>query len=256
MIALLAHLAVASGDYRVERMSASNADQVLVVVTPGFAIDGFLPLIRGLRADGHDVRVLEFDCAGQDAARLAGDLAEAARGLDHPVVVAHGLGATLALMAAPELDAERLVLLAPVLDVVPADSVAWLAALPHGAAVDLSAAWRWTDHANVARILLGDAAPPLTCAPGPFVDDVQGWIAAAAVPIAFAKVDEPVWIGVSLGDDVATVEAVLPASRLLADHAVVRLGRNRLDPRDYTHADLLVADVPVRRALDAVRSGR
>jgi hypothetical protein len=256
MIALLAHLAVASGDYRVERMSASNADPVLVVVTPGFAIDGFLPLIRGLRADGYDVRVLEFDCAGQDAARLAADVAEAARGLDHPVVVAHGLGATLTLLAAPDLEAERLVLLAPVLDVVPAGTVAWLASLPHGAAVDFSAARGRVDHEDVARILLGDDAPPLTCAPGPFVDDVQGWIADADVPIAFASVDLPVWIGVSLGDDVATVEAVLPASRLLPDHTVVRLGRNRLDPRDYSHADLLMAAVPVRRALDAVRSGR
>lgn len=76
------------------------------------------------------------------------------------------------------------------------------------------------------------------------------------MPIDLSHVDRPVWIAVSLGDSVASVEAVVPASRALPERHLVRLGINRMDPRDFSHADMLADPIPVRAATRAARSDR
>lgn len=221
----------------------------LLIVTPGFEETAFLPLRRALEREGVQVRTLAFPVAGQTSDDYAAAIAAAADAMPEPtVLVAHGLGATLSLQADPNV--ERLVLLAPVLAVVPQQIVRDLSALPPRAAVDLSAAFAWHDR-SAATVLLGPRVPEVGLVSGAFVAEVQGWITSGHVPVDLPRVEVPVWIGIGLADEVATVEATVPASRLLPERRLVRLGANRFDPRDYTHGDLLQDEVPVRVAARA-----
>lgn len=260
----MAHLALLliplarGADYTLTDLAPeTSAHPVLVVVTPGFELDGYLPLVRALRDVGRDVHVLRFACAGQDARRLQDELVAAAATLpDQKAIVAHGLGATLALQAADRLKAERYVLLAPVLDVEPVAAVSFAAAhVPETDAIDLARAVAWGG-GDLADTLLGARHPALGCVPGPFAREALGWAAAREVPIALESVAVPVWIAVSLGDDVAAIEVVVPASRRLPDRTLVRLGMNHLDDQDYDHGELLTAPVPIRAAVDAVTRRR
>lgn len=230
-----------------------DVDPVVVVVTPGFDTKGFLPLIHGLREDGHDVRVISFSCDGAGSEQLIDALAARIAPLDRPfTVVAHGLGATLALQAAPRLDAERYVLLAPVLDLWPVALTRWLAARELPPAVLLSDRLDWQGR-SVHGVLLGEAPPALTCAPVPWLQEVQQWVRAGQVPVDLGAVDAPVHLAVSLLDDVAAVEAVVPASRALPQRRLHRLGLNRLDPHDFEHGAMLTDPVPVRWAVRQAR---
>lgn len=221
---------------------------VLVVQTPGFAREAFLPLVHALRADGSDVNVLSFPC---DEVDVAASVRAAAEGLGpEVVVVAHGVGATLALRSGADVAAW--VLLAPVLDVWPTEALSAAAALPVGPSVDLRVARAWNEH-DLRAVLLGDPVPALGCAPVALVAEVQGWVRDGAVPLVLEGLDAPVWIAVSLGDDVASVEATVPAARRINDVRLVRFGRNGFDPEDYDHAGLLDGRRPVRAAARAVR---
>lgn len=221
----------------------------LLVVTPGFEATAFLPLRRALEREGVQVRTLEFEVAGQSSGDYAATIAAAAdRMPEHTVLVAHGFGATLSLMADPNV--ERMVLLAPVLAVVPEALVRDLALLPPHGAVDLRTPYLWHER-DVAAVLLGRPVPDLGLVSGAFVVEVQGWVRDGHVPLDLGRVEVPVWIAVGLADEVATVEATVPASRTLPDRRLVRLGANRFDPRDYTHGDLLQNEVPVRVAARA-----
>lgn len=234
----------------------TNARPALLVVTPGVDLTAFLPLARALRADGMDVQALVFPAAGQTSADYADAIASAAASLpDNTVVVSHGLGATLALLAAPRLHVDRYVLLAPVLDVSPVAVDAFLADQPVAASLDLSHPVEWAGR-DARAVLLGPELPDLGVVSGPFAAEVQGWIRAAHVPIDLSHVDRPVWIAVSLGDSVASVEAVVPASRALPERHLVRLGINRMDPQDFTHAEMLADRIPIRAATRAARSQR
>lgn len=225
---------------------ADGPDAAMVVVTPGWPVASFLPLARALAADGHGVWLVELPCAGQGPDDLAAEIAAARAQIAGPVtVVAHGLGAPLALMA--HLDADRYALLAPVLGARP---LAALDALPRGVAVDLSTPVPFAGTTAQAA-LFGDVT--LGCTPGPLLDAARAWGAAGAVPVDLAGVDAPVWIGVSLGDAFANVESVVPASRALPDRTLVRMGLDAFDPRDYDHAALLVDRRPIRRLVRALR---
>jgi hypothetical protein len=232
----------------------TDARPVLLVVSPGFGVPGFLPLAEALRADGHDVLLLEPGCGAGTLDSLAADVAEAAAKIGPDVVVvAHGVGASVVLAASPAMEARRLVLLGPVLAVWPVASTSWLAERAAGAtSADLSASVVWNGQ-DLATVLLGSDPPPLGCAPPAFAAEVASWVRRSDVPIALAAVDDPVWIAVSAGDDVAAVEAVVPASRAIPDRELVRLGINRLDPEDYAHGEMLRAEVPVRAAVRAAR---
>ncbi len=228
---------------------------VVLVVTPGVALEAYGPLLDGLRAGGADPVVVSFPCSGDAAsmaARVHQVVAAAAR---PPVVVAHGLGATVALAAAPGLEVERWVLLAPVLDVVPVASTTWLAGLEVGPAVHLEQALAWHGHDDVRPLLLGADLPPLGCVSAGLARDVQGWIRAADVPLPLEQVTAPVWLGIGLLDAVSPPEAVVPASRRLPRRTLVRFGVNRLDPDDYDHLGLLTEPPPVRAAVKAALEG-
>lgn len=204
--------------------------EVLVVQTPGLSRGAYAPLVHALEQEGLHPRVVGFDCGSHDLADLVDQLVAAAG--PELVVVAHGLGATLALEAAPRLQGARFVLSAPILGVVPQPGLLEAVQGDVGASVVLSEAR--------AAPLLGEPVPELSCVPVPFAAEVQSWVRAGSVPLDLAAVDEPVFMVLSLGDDVATVEATLPAARQLAGpRRVLRVGISRFDPQDYQHAQLL-----------------
>ncbi|MEZ4321574.1 MAG: hypothetical protein R3F61_29140 [Myxococcota bacterium] len=228
---------------------------MLLVMTPGLGLDAYRPLLSALRDAGHEVRVVDHPCANQDSAALAAGIARAAEGLpDDTVVVAHGLGATLALMADPELHVERYVLLAPVLAHWPVKaSKAVAAASIEGGSHAVELASLGESGRGLAASLLGDEPVSLGCVPGRFAMEVQSWAGGDPLPLDLAGITHPVWMAVSLGDDVAGVEVVVEASRALPDRELVRLGVTRLDPQDYSHLGLLVREVPIRAAVGALR---
>ena len=227
---------------------------VLLVVTPGLDADAFDAWAHRLHKARHPVTPLSLPCEAASGAQLVERIVQAGAELPEGyVVAAHGLGASLVLMAAPELEAERLVLLGPVLDVQAVGVLDWLADLELSETVDLAGELSWNGRA-VAPLLLGADPPPLTCISAGLAAEVQGWIRAGAVPLPLETVEMPTWIGVSLGDDVASVEWTVPGSRALPDRSLVRLGYTRFDPQDYEHGELLTRPVPLRVATRAVRA--
>ena len=257
MVAWLALAAALAGaDHEVVDFTpGAQGEPVLVVTTPGVAFSGYLPLLWALEREGLAVHALRFACRGQGVDDLVEDIGEALDARPVPVtVVAHGLGATLALMAGPR--GERVasyVLLAPVLGVEPGAALDVAASVPVGASAVLDARLEFGDH-ELSDVLLGEEHPPLGCAPARFAAEVQGWIRTREVPVDLSRIEAPVWLGVSLGDDVATVEATVPRSRELGgSRELVRFGRPRLDPLDFDHGQMLTHRIPVRRAARQAR---
>lgn len=228
---------------------ALAAPEVLLVTTPGVELEGYQPLIRAFRDRDVEPVLVSLPCSG-DAAALSETVGRAVRAHPGAVVVAHGLGATLALVGAPDAEVARWVLLGPVLGVPTTGSVRQVATLPVAGAVALDRA-AWVDGHDLRRVLLGDRLPPLGCFPAALARDVQGWIRAGSVPVPLESVTAPVWMGVGLLDELAPPEVSVPASRRLADRELVRLGITRLDPVDYDHAALLSDPAPVRAAVRA-----
>ncbi len=223
--------------------------EILLVTSPGLSVGLYAPLVRELREAGARVTPVSFPCSG-DAASLSGAVARVGRGRP-VVVVAHGVGATLALMAADRLEVARWVLVGPVLDVVPGPWQAEVASMPEVAALDLSRV-RW----DRADAVLGAGWTEVgTCVAPGLARDVRGWLRTGLVPVDPTAVPEPVWVEVGLLDEVSAVEATVPAARRFPDATVVRPGIARLDPRDYRHLDLVREPAPVRLAARAAVEG-
>ena len=224
--------------------------EILLVTSPGLDLDLYRPVVHELREAGARVTPVSFPCSG-DAADLGEVIVRAADGRE-VVVLAHGVGATLALGAYDRLEVERWVLLGPVLDVVRGP---WLDALVEvpldRARVELGVAPE-----DLGSAVLGEGWAEVSgcVAPG-LARDVQSWIRTGSVPVDPAKVADPVWIGVGLLDEVAPVEATIPASRRFPDRLVVRPGVARFDPKDYRHLDLVRDPLPVRLAVRAATEG-
>lgn len=217
-----------------------DADPVLVIASPGLALEAHLPLIRRLRKDGFDVHVYQPGCGDNQAAIVEGSrLAIHALGPE-TVVVAHGVGAALALS---DVEARGWVLLAPVLDVWPVALTVELAATPVSA---LPHTWRGLD---VKRVLLGEIA--MGCISPTLAAELQGWVQDG--PPGHAPVGAPVRIAVSAGDNLATLEAVVPASREFSERQLVRLGKGSFASKDYDHGEMLSGHGAVRWASRMVR---
>ncbi|MEQ1564865.1 MAG: hypothetical protein ABMA64_04450 [Myxococcota bacterium] len=199
---------------------------VLVVTAPGVGFDVYRPLLEGLRAAGARVEVVEPGCVGGFDSLTARVRAEIDRGAP-TVVVADGLGATLALAAGGRV--ERYVLLGPVL--APPDTDAGRAAFAD-----------FTSPAARAAVLGEDG--------GGCVSTALAAELAAGWPFTPAPVDASVWVAMGMLDELAPVEVVTPASRALGPRRLVRLGVARFDPRDYTHVDLIRDPVAVEVAVE------
>ncbi len=226
-------------------------DPVLVVATPGFERPSYLPLVHALTEAGRDVHLLEFPCRDQDAKSLAASVAEAAATLpaDTPVL-AHGVGATLALMAHPSHPASRYVLMAPVLDVQGVAATDHLAEQELGQSVHLGGTAEWNGR-QLTPLLIGGEVK-LGCAPVGLARDLQTWVQQDHVPLSLDAIEAPVWMAVSIGDDIASIEAVVPASRRLPNRELVRLGVNRLDGQDFSHGELLTHPTSIHAAVHAL----
>lgn len=217
-----------------EQVLAEAERPVLVVQTPGLRRRAMVPLLQALVDAGFEPVVLEAPCTTGSAAELAAGLGAVAAAAPEAPVLAHGLGAGLVLMADPAMGDRSVALIAPTLAVVPSPLTEQALAADVGASVvfdPLHPPW---------RELLDVAHPPVGCLSPALAREVQGWVAAGGPPVDLGRIDRPVWVGVALGDDVATVEAVVPASRALPDRTLVRFGRNRWDPEDYGHVGLLL----------------
>ncbi len=230
----------------------ANAAPVLVVSTPGVQRTSYQPLLASLAKNGHHPTFLEFGCGAQDTASMQRAIrdARAQLGPDTPVL-AHGIGATLALASHRPGDGPY-VLLAPVLALPQLALTQHLASQPVGASLLLSDPHEWNGH-DAARLLVGDL--DLGCVSAAFAREVQGWV-GSGVPLSLQEIDSDVFIVVSAGDQLAPIEATVPASRALPSRELVRLGLGRLDSQDFTHAELLTHDTPVRVAVRALERSR
>lgn len=228
---------------------------VLLVWTPGVGGEAFRPLREALVAAGHEVTVAALPCSG-DARTLARAVERRVEGLEtSPVVVAHGVGATLAVLAAQQVAVRGLVLLAPVLDAPDNAAARFVAEQPIGAKVDLSRPLAWRHHPDVRAVLLGEDLPALGCFPAGLARDLASWVGPGAPPIDPALVRAPVWVGVGLLDETAPLEVVVPAARRLGAR-VERLGVSGLDGRDFDHAGMLLGEAPIAAAVRAVEESR
>lgn len=247
MLALFAALATAA-PYTIEDVDPRSTHRpVVLVVTPGFTATSFKALEAGLESAGRDVHRLTFAPDATPDEVRAGIIAASQQG---GTLVAHGVGATFALQAHAELESERLVLLAPVLDVWPTAAMSHLAQAPVGRSLTLVA-----EPDSAGALLLGDARTMGTVS-GDTAREVQGWVLAGGVPLDASAVQLPVWLAVSSGDDVASVEAVVPRAHELPDHHLERLGLNHWHSQDFSHLEMLTHPVPVRIAINAVKQKR
>lgn len=216
---------------------------ILLVETPGTEPSAWRPIAAALADAGEDVRVVAFPCSG-DAATFAAELQRAEP--DGPyTLVAHGIGATLALQA--HLHPSRGVLLGPVLGVEPSAALARLAAAP------LDETVRLDGHPDVAATL-GVGGVPLRCVARGLASDVQGWLAGGRVPLAAPEY--PVTVLVAPLDEIAPVEVLVPAARALGTPdrptRVVRLGLGDFAAADVDHGGLLTDPAAVARLVRAV----
>lgn len=221
--------------------------EILLVTSPGLELELYEPLVTELREAGAEVTAVSFPCSG-DATSHAESIVRAADG--HEVVVAHGLGATLALSVADRLDVERWVLVGPVLDVVTGPWVHEATTLPIEGRIELA------QLPERADALLGTGwADVVGClAPG-FARDLQTWARIGELPIDPLSHTRPTWIELGLLDEIATIEANVPVSRTFPNRHLVRPGVARFDPKDYRHLDLVRDAVPVKLATRAATEG-
>ncbi len=222
-----------------------------MVATPGVTIEGHAPLLRALR-EVAEVDVVAMPCSGDSAAMVGAIRRAVAAQPRPPVVVAHGIGATLVLLAAPFLSAERLVLAAPVLRPPRSEALTWLISREQIGQVDLGAPLSWRER-PIQEVLLGRHEPELlTCVSSALVREVVGWSNAGSIPLDLDAVPQAVWIAMGLLDEVAQPEVLVASSRELQQRKLVRLGITRMDPRDFGHLDLLVDPIPIRAMVRAV----
>ena len=66
----------------------------------------------------------------------------------------------------------------------------------------------------------------------------------------------PVWVGVSLLDELAPPERVIPLSRELFERTVRRIGITAFDAKDCRHLEIPMDSAWVRAVRRAVRTGR
>jgi hypothetical protein len=244
------------GLYALSTATNARARDVVVVLSPGFSFAEHRPLFDEILRAEHDLHVVGASCVARGSDSLIQSLREKDRELGgHYTVVSHGLGASLALMAAPELRADQYVLLGPVLDVLPSRAMASLGELEITGPVDLDQSWSWSG-LDLREVLLGRAGVMSGCLSMGLAAELQGWLRTGRLPLELEAIDEPVWLGLSLADEMSPVEVVVPASRRFSNRRLVRFGINRFDERDFSHWDLLTDPTPLRVAVRQIGAQR
>jgi len=207
------------------------AEPVLLVPSPGIRAEAYSEVIRTVRASGHEVQVFSWSCIGK-ADVLRQSLAEQAQGR---VVVAHGLGATLALQSQPEV--HSWVLMAPVLAIP--DSASMRAAIEQLPSGPVNLAEEGSDGGARDRLLGPGWSEWGTCVAPDLIAQMLSWADNHGVIPGVNEPGAPVWIGVSLLDEMAPPELVIPLSRQGFPRSVTRIGVTGLDAHDRRHLELL-----------------
>lgn len=208
---------------------------MVVVGSPGVPAEAYDAWTGRMAHGGRDVQFVAASCDATLDSLIADVIEVASHSPGELVLVGHGLGGTVAVMAAPQVSPVRLVLLAPVLGWKHPSKALEEAAAGGGA--------------GVLEIAGGN------CAFSPIGESAAQWVVTRTVPVALDQIDAPAWIGVSLGDNVASVEDVVPASRDLARRELVRFGFDHLNRTDFDHGQLLSHPVPIKAAVRALRGG-
>ena len=234
--------------------SHSNGPTILVVATPGLGREAYLPLTTSLRRAGLSPVLLEHSCRGQDAHDLAHEIEIAVDQHRPRVVLAHGLGATLVLMADINASVGTLVLMSPIVEMDSNGVFAWLSRLPVGPSGRLDGTVTW-DGVSVEELLWGQERLPLTCAPVPFMGEVSDWMRGETVPVQVATIHQRVWVGISLGDRVSGLEYTVPGTNGLPCKRRVHFGVMAFHRRVFSHGDLLTPPIAVRKMTRAAVRG-
>lgn len=244
------------GFFALSLVATAQAREVVVVMSPGFSFEEHLPLFEELARGGHELHVVGSSCAARGSSSLIERLRVKDRELGGEyTVVSHGLGATIALLAAPELRADEYVLFGPVLEVLPSRSMASLAEPVISRPIELEREPSWST-VDLREVLLGRAKVMNGCLSMGLARELQGWLENGTAPLKLEQIEAFVWLGISLGDEMSTVEGTVPASRRLPNRRLVRFGINRLDARDYNHWDMLSDPVPLRAGARQIGKAR
>lgn len=210
---------------------ALAAEPVLLVPSPGIRGEAYSAVIQAVKASGREVQVFSWSCSGK-ADVLRQSLAEHAQGR---VVVAHGLGATLALQSQPKV--HSWVLMAPVLAIP--DSASMKAAIEQLPSGPVSLAAQGQDGGARDRLLGPGWSEWGTCVAPDLISQIRSWAENDGVIPGVTEPGAPVWIGVSLLDEVAPPEWVIPVSREGFPRSVTRIGVTSFDAQDRRHIELL-----------------
>lgn len=224
---------------------AEPAD-VLVVVTPGLETTMWSEWTDRLTPK-HRVELFVPSCTATSAEAVVDDLVMRAEALDQPVVLAHGLGATVSLMAGARLHARRMVLLAPV-----------LASPNHLLLQESLVAWQGVEAKNLSSsddrhlAWMGSETPAPGCFAEGFREDLVAWMSEGTVPLVFDQVATPLWVGGALLDEWSPPEVLVPTARAHG-FSVYRLGRHNFAPHDVGHGSMIGDRWVRRRVLREVR---
>jgi hypothetical protein len=228
----------------VGRSFPSKAPRALLVVTPGQDIRESAVFIEAMEAEGVDVFAIAFPVERQRLPDMVHDIQAAVVARAPIALTGHGLGGTIAILAAAETPPDRApaavaVVGAPLL--APQQRLTtWLAAKPiPELGLDLSSeaatAATWNG-LPVLPLLLGGPLTSTRPMSADWLATLQSWTAKDwKAPVE--RVAAPLWAGAGALDNLAPPEAVHPA--LPKDATFVRFGLLHLDPSDPTHLDLL-----------------
>lgn len=209
---------------------SASPGSVWVIGNPGLAPEATTALAEHLDARRWTVQAIAPDCPLGSLDDLTVALTHAPVGPDD-LVVAHGLGARLAVQAG--LQPRGWVFVGPLFDTVPVADMVTLAEQGPGLQ-------------QAAQRVFGTA--DAGCLSDAFIASAASLVHAPA-PIPLDDITAPSIVLVSAGDDAAAVEAVLPATVDLQNTERIRVGIGGWGGHDLSH----VALIDTRRGRRLVR---
>jgi len=217
---------------------------VLLVQTPGFSSQALAAAEEALVHHGFSVTSLRLPCAELSLDHL-GQLVDEARtdlGPQTPVV-AHGLGATVALWSTRNDPTARLALLSPVVGApFSAATEAYLDSTPE--AWDVHNQDPWVGR-TLHEVVFGPTLAPEGCIP-PALHPLLHTPRAGRWNTLVGQ-QEQVWVGLAVGDVFSPIENQLPALQARDNVDVHWAGWNRLYTRNFSHTEILHDPATLRR---------
>ena len=200
--------------------------EIVLLPEPGLSLVHTARLSQELAHRGYRVHRVSYDCDAPSLQAIAADLASL--NVDESIVIAHGLGARLAIQA--DLQPAGWLLVGPTLDLLPLQ--------------DLTL---YPDDPEASERLFGDGVQ-FACGAELARAELSKWAARGPAPINVSGITAPTLVLVSAGDDVAPVETTVPVALAIDGVDLIRIGVG-----GWAHADLshiaLTDDPRGRRAI-------